>query len=190
MSDDIEFTGDQAGIDRREIIKRGAILGGVVWAAPVIQSIGIPAFAATPTPVTTPTPEAEPWSFLAAVLTCHDNGGSKTIRVKYNYDNGGWESNPGPPQGHPHCNPEGYEDADEARHGGELGLRITILENGTWEFFIPDEITDNGHTCTVSDSVAFSGSSDGFLCEGPDGPGSDCTKDGVEGTCYLFTRPS
>jgi hypothetical protein len=35
-------------IDRRDFVKRTAIVGGMVWAAPIIQSIGSPAFAGTP----------------------------------------------------------------------------------------------------------------------------------------------
>ena len=42
MSDDIETTG---GLDRRDFIKRGAVVGGLVWAAPLVQSLGSPAFA-------------------------------------------------------------------------------------------------------------------------------------------------
>jgi hypothetical protein len=33
------------GLSRREVLKRAAIVGGVAWAAPVIQSITTPAFA-------------------------------------------------------------------------------------------------------------------------------------------------
>lgn len=40
-----------SGIDRRSLLKRGAILGGaLVWTAPVVQSIASPALAATGTP--------------------------------------------------------------------------------------------------------------------------------------------
>lgn len=42
MSEDIEATG---GLDRRDFIKRGAVVGGLVWAAPLVQSLGSPAFA-------------------------------------------------------------------------------------------------------------------------------------------------
>jgi len=37
-----------AGLSRRDLIKRGAVVGGVVWAAPVVQSLSSPAFAGTP----------------------------------------------------------------------------------------------------------------------------------------------
>ena len=45
-----EGTGANPGISRRELVKRGAIVGGtLLWAAPVIQSVSVPAFAASPT---------------------------------------------------------------------------------------------------------------------------------------------
>ena len=37
--------GRRAGIPRRTLIKRGAIVGGLVWATPVVQSLRIPAHA-------------------------------------------------------------------------------------------------------------------------------------------------
>jgi hypothetical protein len=48
MTDTVEVTGSSAGIERRDFLRRSAIVGGMVWAAPVIQSIGSPAFAFTP----------------------------------------------------------------------------------------------------------------------------------------------
>jgi hypothetical protein len=48
MSEEIELTGGATGLDRRDFIKRSAVVGGMVWAAPVISSIGSPAFAMTP----------------------------------------------------------------------------------------------------------------------------------------------
>ena len=169
MSDDIEFTGDQAGIDRREIIKRGAILGGVVWAAPVIQSIGIPAFAATPTPVTTP-PEDQDMSFIRAVVTCNDT----TYRVNYE-DDGGWEDDPGPPFDHPQCSPGGWTtDGIVAENGGQLGLQVYVDDNGQWVLFVPE-------SCTLVDAKLWSGS-DG--CSGR--VGTVCAASLPAGSCYVF----
>ena len=51
MSDDLEVTGGVGGMDRRDFIRKGAIVGGMagmVWAAPAISSIGSHAFAGTP----------------------------------------------------------------------------------------------------------------------------------------------
>lgn len=38
-------TAETFGISRRSLLKRGAVVGGTVWAAPVIQSLSAPAFA-------------------------------------------------------------------------------------------------------------------------------------------------
>lgn len=43
MGEDSE--GRKSGIPRRTLIKRGAIVGGLVWATPVVQSLRIPAHA-------------------------------------------------------------------------------------------------------------------------------------------------
>ena len=41
----------ELGISRRQLMKRGAVVGGtILWAAPVIQSLSAPAFAQTNTP--------------------------------------------------------------------------------------------------------------------------------------------
>lgn len=45
MSDEID-TPDQSGLSRRDVIRRGAIVGGaLVWTTPVVQSLAGPAFA-------------------------------------------------------------------------------------------------------------------------------------------------
>lgn len=47
MTDDTTGT---SGLSRRDLIKRGAIMGGVVWAAPAVTSMASPAFASSPPP--------------------------------------------------------------------------------------------------------------------------------------------
>lgn len=184
MSDEIELTGHQVGIDRREIIKRGAILGGVVWAAPVIQSIGSPAFAETPTPGTIPTEEPGDLSFIAAVLVCN---GDK-YRVKYNIE-GGWDPEPGPPEGHKHCNPDGYGDPDtEPVNGYELGLRV-YADGDQWVLFVPTVVNINDKSCLLDDAVAFAGpppeQGDDGVCEPPVSEEA-CEFEEVLGTCHFF----
>jgi hypothetical protein len=44
MVDHSRDQGDR-GLTRRELIRRGAIAGGLAWSAPVLQSLGTPAFA-------------------------------------------------------------------------------------------------------------------------------------------------
>jgi hypothetical protein len=45
MSDELEITEGASGLDRRTFIKRSAIVGGMVWAAPAISTLGSRAFA-------------------------------------------------------------------------------------------------------------------------------------------------
>lgn len=45
MTDTGQETG---GLTRRDMMRRGAIVGGVLWAAPVVQSLGSPAAAVSP----------------------------------------------------------------------------------------------------------------------------------------------
>ena len=44
------MTEENNGLSRRDLIKRGAVVGGVVWAAPVVSSMANPAFASSPPP--------------------------------------------------------------------------------------------------------------------------------------------
>ena len=39
-------TPNSGGISRRDVLRRGAIVGGVVWSVPIVQSLASPAFAA------------------------------------------------------------------------------------------------------------------------------------------------
>jgi hypothetical protein len=64
------------GVTRRELIKRGAVVGGtVVWAAPVIQSLSSPAFAGSTT-------ETLAGLSLSTVGLLLESGGVK-YRVKF-----------------------------------------------------------------------------------------------------------
>jgi hypothetical protein len=73
MSDELETQGSE--LARRDFLKRSAIVGGMVWAAPLIQSA--PAFASEGTP---DVPGKHAISYLAVVITC----GADVYQVKYN----------------------------------------------------------------------------------------------------------
>lgn len=45
MSDSNQPVNPNLGVSRRDLLKRGAVVGAVVWAAPVVQSLSSPAFA-------------------------------------------------------------------------------------------------------------------------------------------------
>ena len=69
--------GPEGGISRRQALKKGAVVGGtVLWATPVIQSIGMSrAFGQQPSPVIEPGPGI---SFIAVRFVC----GGTTFVVK------------------------------------------------------------------------------------------------------------
>jgi hypothetical protein len=71
MSEDLEVMEGASGLDRRTFIKRSAVVGGMVWAAPVLQSLSSPAFAFTPS--------CQDISYLAFILANVD----ETNRWKY-----------------------------------------------------------------------------------------------------------
>jgi hypothetical protein len=74
MSDELETQGSE--LARRDFLKRSAIVGGMVWAAPLIQSA--PAFAAQGTPE-----GGQDISYLAFII--HNEG---TTKYKYEDANG------------------------------------------------------------------------------------------------------
>ena len=80
------------GITRRDLLKRGAALGGaVVWATPVVQTLGMGrAFAQVPSPAPSDI------SYIAITWTC--DGGATWFFTKNEEDgtsDGSWEPDPG-----------------------------------------------------------------------------------------------
>ena len=78
------------GITRRDLLRKGAVLGGaVVWTTPVVQTLGMGrAFASTASPVDGPDV-----SYIALVLSC---GGTPTYFVKWEANgDGSFEDDPG-----------------------------------------------------------------------------------------------
>lgn len=64
----------QEGVSRRDVMKRGALVGGaMVWATPIVQTMGSPAFAS----------EGTPEGALSFVAIAYDFDG-KTYRFKFN----------------------------------------------------------------------------------------------------------
>lgn len=104
----------QLGINRRDLLRRGAIVSGsLVWAAPAVQSFARPALAQNGTPQ----PGEGAISYVALVLIC----GEEFVRVKYEVDTG-WDASPGKTPG---CEPPaGWEGATKA-HGGDKGVTVT-----------------------------------------------------------------
>ena len=83
--DEIDITGGESGIDRRDFIRKSALVGGMVWAAPMVSSLGRPAFAITGeiTPPGQPSPDPEgSISYVAFIVR---NAGSGA-RFKYDWE--------------------------------------------------------------------------------------------------------
>ena len=82
------------GITRRDLLKKGAALGGaVVWVTPIVQSVGMGrAFAQAPSP-------CDPGiSYIAMNVTCFEGGVDVPYFIKWEATNGftgEWEPDPG-----------------------------------------------------------------------------------------------
>jgi hypothetical protein len=83
MTDDTTGT---SGLSRRDLIKRGAIMGGVVWAAPAVTSMASPAFASSPPP----------------------NGCTDKYRFKIDYGMDSFDTPSSPSNGNQDCLPDDW----------------------------------------------------------------------------------
>jgi hypothetical protein len=59
----------QKGLTRRDLLKRGAVAGAIVWSAPIVLSIRTPAYAAT-FHACCQCNDAFPWPALVNGVTC------------------------------------------------------------------------------------------------------------------------
>lgn len=102
MSDQTPIDDSKGGLDRRSLIKRGAVVGGaLVWTTPLVQSITSPAFGATPSggggntgdPECLPGTQVLTYYFRAVVdngvvqspfMTDIGNGGPQCMPASYN----------------------------------------------------------------------------------------------------------
>lgn len=125
------------GITRRDLLRRGAVLGGaVMWTTPVVQTLGMGrAFAQTASPVETRI------SFIAMNVNC----GGTVFFVKWETDTGQFESSPA--DNNPNCMLGG---AGTSADGDVLGLSVSIKSNGCAE-------VDFGASCTFVSGVVFGG---------------------------------
>ena len=70
---------ERSGISRRDLIKRGAVVGGVaLWAPPVVQSLRVPAFGQTGSP--------PPVSCIVDGFMTGAGAGNSTSGIKVSYD--------------------------------------------------------------------------------------------------------
>ncbi|HET9441892.1 MAG TPA: hypothetical protein VFO65_01145 [Acidimicrobiales bacterium] len=138
MNDELDT--NQSGMSRRTLIKRSAIAGGLVWAAPVVTSMS-PAFGQT----TAGTPDTQDISFVAALITC----GTTVYRVK-------WNTNPDGTLQSPECGTSFAVDgcADQLPGGNteSCGSFVATFDANTGNLSV------NLGTCTLTDFVVKCGS--------------------------------
>lgn len=113
------------GLTRREMLRRGAVLGGaVVWTTPVVQTLGMGrAFAQTASPE-----GGKDISYIGINVDC----GETKFFVKWE-DGEGWENEPGAA---PSC-----AEKDQLYTGasGSMGFGITLLSESCARLSIPEE---------------------------------------------------
>lgn len=144
MSDENE-SARGSGISRREALRRGAIVGGaVVWASPVVQTIGMhKAYAQT-------TPAVTDISFIALLLQC----GTTTYRIKWETDFTGAPDECGNSFAIGNCNPSDLGSGSVSSCPD--GVSASVNPNGSVTVTFPS-------SCNITDFVVKRGQ----CCAGP-----------------------
>jgi hypothetical protein len=127
-----ELSDESLGISRRDLLKRGAALGGaVIWVSPVVQTLGMGrAFAQTPSPVDQGGMEI---SYIGINVVCADPNDSFFIKWE---DDAGWEMDPG---NAPTCASE--EALPTGVNGMALGFSVAAAtDESCRSLFIPSSI--------------------------------------------------
>jgi hypothetical protein len=133
MSEELQVTEEASGLDRRTFVKRSAIVGGMVWAAPAITTLGSRAFAATGG---TPR-KCVDISYLGVVVTTNVG----TFRFKHNSTG---VCQDGQDERFPGCTkPTGW---DAASPGCAI-FEVVTTDACCWYFVVPDSI--NGVAVTT-----------------------------------------
>lgn len=144
MTEDIH---PQLGISRRDLLRRGAVVGGaLVWAAPTVQAISQgAAFAGHGTPAAI--------SFVMLTFTC--DGGKTVQKAKYEDDTDAFEE--GCESNNPHCSdrPNGWAEATCV--GENPPIRVFESPEGTLCFRLTDL------SCEFVDGIAVDGSRFGCI---------------------------
>lgn len=127
---------ESQGITRRDLLRRGAVLGGaVVWATPVVQTLGMGrAFAQTASPCSPGV------SFIAMCVVC--NGQSYIIK---------WEAPGGWDTPDPVCNTDrDHCPSATPALGSDLGFTVDPIGAGCFRVNVPS-------TCEVTAARVFGG---------------------------------
>jgi hypothetical protein len=117
---------ESQGISRRDLLKRGAALGGaVMWATPVVQTLGMGrAFAQTASPV-----GGKDISYIGINVICEDPDDSFFAK----WEDGAWEESPGAA---PECADK--DDLPNGLDGMTKGFSITMINSSCAEVTVPD----------------------------------------------------
>lgn len=137
------------GMTRRELLRKGAALGGAVaWMTPVVQTVGMGrAFAQTGTP------EGPDISYIAMHVAC----GEDIYTVKWEADTGSWDPEPG---NFPGC---AFEVSGSKADGGTLEISVSSVGEGCYSISFGN--------CRFIDGVAKGGRS---TCTAFTDPGKVC----------------
>ncbi len=129
------------GITRRDLLKKGAVLGGaVVWVTPIVQSVGMGrAFAQTTSPCTPPI------SYIAMNVTC----GGIPYFIKWEADEGEFGEFEVDPKSVPGCS-DIFTPMGTKMDGDDLGFSVSVDPDGIATVTV-------GPGCTVLDGVVKGG---------------------------------
>jgi hypothetical protein len=121
------------GISRRDLLRKGAVLGGaVVWVTPVVQTLGMGrAFAQTASPE-----PGQDISYVGINVVCE----GESYFVKWE-DGGGWEESPGSA---PLCAEK--DSLPPGVNGLDKGFSISPLNGSCVSLTVPESVAD----CTVT----------------------------------------
>lgn len=147
----------QQGISRRDLLKRGAALGGaVVWATPVVQTLGMGrAYAQSASP-----PDI---SYIALVLRC--GTGNPLWFVKWEEGgSSGWDTDPGAMQ---ECSTALDVTGAVPTDGGSLGLDMEDAGDGCYNLVLVDGSPCNGGVLIVQAGVVKGGQECSLEGSGP-----------------------
>lgn len=179
--DNEESVNPQLGISRRDLMRRGAVIGGtLVWAAPAVQTVSRAALAQT---TGTPEPEDPPGdchaiSYLAVVI---QNG--VTYQFKINAD-GGIETDLNAEV--PHCtDPDGWGDPTNVG-GMPAGTTVDISGECCWVINLPPDDPNNPDDNYTLIGVAMGAGGDG---PSPNGYCVEQPEISGDGRTYTFCAP-
>ncbi len=113
------------GITRRDLLKKGAVLGGaVVWVTPIVQSVGMGrAFAQTTSPC------MPPISYIAMNVSCPDVDGGPLFFIKWEADEGVFGLFEPDPLSVPDCDGI-FTPAGQKILGDDLGFAVSVDPDG------------------------------------------------------------